>query len=137
MMTRRIVYGRGIPVASAADGPKDDPYVQRVIKLVPAEVVTFFVGINGIIQAAKGANSAWLGFAAFIAGVIFTPLYTRKIASDGGGNVSSKQLILTTVAFVVWAFAVSAPLTAFGYSDTALYGALALPTFTMIAGLVR
>ena len=134
---RTIRYSDSTAGAAASAEPAD-PWREKVVKLIPAEVVTAYMGVQGIIAASteNGASplAPWLLFALFVIGLVCTPLYLRKITLADAQPPAPRQYWLTTIAFVIWALATSQPLSALGIELPPPVTAVLLPIFTFIAG---
>ena len=106
-----------------------DGYAARLLKYIPGETIVFFVSADRIIQsylpsilasqnqpegttpdAAALANAAqspsslglWLALGLFLICLISTPFYLRRVARVEKWG----QIVISTIAFVVWAFTV-------------------------------
>jgi len=111
--------------AQAADG-----YNDRVLKYIPAEVVTLYLSVDGLVRAKP--QSPGLSWGLFAFGLLATVLYLRFSA----GVTKPLQLVVSAVAFCVWAITIGSPSShILGYD--AIYGAIALPVFTFLAGLIK
>jgi hypothetical protein len=109
---------------------KLDTYRDRLFKYIPAEVVTLYLGLSAIVASATDAPR-FLYWVIFGAGVIGTPYYLRFVQKV----TAPMQLIISTLAFGVWVFALGGPFKDIqGYKQ--IYGAVLLPLFTFfVAGL--
>jgi len=116
--------------------PKEDPYFSKVIKLIPADIVSVYLAVFNIIKSNSqnsGRNAAlqWIVFGLIL---IITPFYLKKVAKI----VTVKQIILCTVSFVFWVFSLGGPLEGkviAGYSVQFL-AALILPIYSLFIPLV-
>lgn len=115
----------GPPAASPPDG-----YNDRVLKYIPAEVVTLYLSVDGLVRAKQ--NSPVLSWGLFAFGLLATILYLKFSA----GVTKPLQLAVSAVAFCVWALSIGSPSTYIPGYD-AIYGAIALPIFTFLAGLIK
>jgi len=76
---------------------KSDPYLQRLAKLLPAELVAAYIAITGVVTAADEPN-LWLGISLVVIGLL-VPLYLYFF-----GNVKGVwQLLISEVSFWIWA----------------------------------
>jgi hypothetical protein len=109
-----------------------DEYLSKVIKLIPAEVVSLYVALAGIIGAAgQNVNIPLLFWIVFIVCLVGTPLYLMRIT-----KVSNLlQIGITTVAFAVWVFALGGPFALLSWYQP-IYGALLLPIFTFFIPMI-
>lgn len=83
-----------------------DDYKDKIIKLIPGEVVTAYLGIKGLMDSAKEwikniEITEWVIFGILL---ILTPLLYRKIY-----QVKGKQLLVSTIAFAIWVFSIGGP----------------------------
>lgn len=113
-----------------AAAPPADGYNDRVLKYIPAEVVTLYLSIDGLVRAKQ--HLPVLSWALFAFGLLATVLYLRYSA----GVTKPLQLVVSAVAFCVWAITIGSPSTYIPGYD-AIYGAIALPIFTFLAGLIK
>jgi hypothetical protein len=156
-MPRRVVAPVRVtaPVAVPAGAapapaqPQDQPgdsYLARLIKYIPAEVIAVYVLVEGFIGAAQpGGGASGVGtstgqlqldptqqvlvFGAFL---IATPIYTA-IAT----KLAWSQVIISTVSFAAWAFALGGPfLNLSSYKNEPLIAAIVLPVVVLLAGFV-
>lgn len=108
----------------------EDKYRDRLLKYIPAEVVTFYLGLSATAAAATNVPGT-VHWAIFAVGIVATPFYLRYYL-DVRVRV---QLVISTLAFVVWVFALGRPFTDFAWYQQ-IYGALLLPIFTFfVAGI--
>ena len=108
-----------------------DAFKDRLVKLIPSEIVAFYLVALGI---ASGANS-WYVLAAFAFSLILTPVFLWRTTSDDKCKPQTKQYVLTILAFVIWALATSQPLACIGLLVPPAAAALLLAAFTIVAPL--
>ncbi|THD75330.1 MAG: hypothetical protein E7812_17425 [Phenylobacterium sp.] len=118
----------GAPVLARKAGeptpPPEDHYKDRLLKYVPAEVVTLYLTLAALLTTAPKAPS-WLGWAIFAVGVAATWFYLSIVL-----HVKDwRQLLISTLSFVVWVFALGGPFKQFDWYMP-IYGGLLLPAFT-------
>jgi hypothetical protein len=115
--------GGGIP----AEGEKPDTYRDRLFKYIPGEVVTLYLCLNAIVASANDVPH-FMNWVIFSVGVIGTPFYLRRLQKV----TALGQLLISTLAFVVWVLALGGPFMQIpGYKQ--IYGAVLLPIFTFLA----
>lgn len=144
-MGRQIVLRQAAPAGGLAAlpqgaAPQSDPYGDQIVKLIPVETVSLFVFLDGVISAAtvneKGSVSATVAPVLFIALVaaclVGTPLYLMR-----GASVAHRvQLVVSTAAFAVWAFATArSPAAFWGWWPPPIVGNVLVPLFTFAAPL--
>ncbi len=77
-------------------------YQDRLLKLIPSEIVGAYMVLQGIIPSAQ---AKWGTTVISIILMILTPLYLNRIQ-----NVKRlSQLIVTTISFVVWVYSLGGP----------------------------
>ncbi len=125
--------GGGAPAGAGAGtaGTQDD-YVDRLMKLIPADTVALYLSLDGIVRSGlKGdpALSTWM-WALFVVVVVGNVLYWRKT-----GVTDVVQYVVLTLAFVVWVFTIGGP-----FHDLPWYkpfmGSVLLGLFTFFAPLL-
>jgi lysylphosphatidylglycerol synthetase-like protein (DUF2156 family) len=107
-----------------------DNYRERLLKLIPSEMIVAWIVLQGLIMAHRD-NTRLLIAIAFICLLAMTPLYLRVVCRVR----KEKQIVLTTAAFVIWVMALGGfhiiyPKLAI-FDDNFL-GALALLGYTLI-----
>jgi hypothetical protein len=108
-----------------------DDYASRLLKYIPTETVAAYLALSGVVASADGENRATMLWAVFAFGLLLTPLYLRRV-----GNVRSwLQIGISTVAFVVWVFALGGPWSLLSWYEP-YQGTLLLIAFTTTAPLV-
>lgn len=111
---------------------KPDEYVDRLIKYIPSEVIALYITLSGIATAAANQIAfkpiLWI---IFIIGIIGTILYLWRIAKV----TNYKQIAISTIAFIVWVFALGGPFETFSWYNH-VYGALILPIYTFFIPII-
>ncbi|ODH01470.1 hypothetical protein A4S05_28865 [Nostoc sp. KVJ20] len=109
-MGRRIIRKR---FEADSTDVKLDSYFDKLIKYIPSEIIGAWIAIKGLIKSASGVpvnNSLWIIFFILIG---LTSVYIFKQISVSE-QISSKeeklsittQIIISTLAFIVWTFAI-------------------------------
>jgi hypothetical protein len=121
-----------VPHAAVPGGQvPPDTYKDRLFKYIPGEIVTLYLGARTAIETSTNSPHV-LHWIVFILCLVATPLYLWR-----NQQVKAwRQLAISTVSFVVWAFALGGPFTSFGWYRQA-YGAVCLPIFTFLIAAVR
>jgi hypothetical protein len=113
--------------------PAEDDYKDRLMKYIPAEVVSLYVFLVGLLRTVNEPElKAYLGWTVFSVMLIMTPLFLRLVQ-----DVKKKQQLgISTASFAVWAFALGEPFTQLSYPlYHPIYGALLLPIFTFAVAI--
>ncbi|MGB8215948.1 MAG: hypothetical protein WCE94_01495 [Candidatus Methanoperedens sp.] len=121
-------------VAVAEPVPQKDDYKERVIKYIPAEVVAFYLFLIGIVngEGIPSETKPLILWIIVVVGTVATWLYLLRVQ-----NVHKiVQLIITTGAFLVWAFALGGPFVYLNWYLPA-YGQLLLGVYTFLVGIIE
>lgn len=136
-MSRSIITQRTI---SASDPgiftPKEDPYFSRIIKLIPADIISVYFAVFNLIKSNHqnpDQNNIFqlIVFAIFL---LITPFYLKKAA----GIIPVKQIVYCVIAFILWVLSLGGPvegLTLAGYS-TQFLGSVFLPVYTLLVPFI-
>ena len=91
-----------IAMAPATPSNNDpNTYKDRLVKLIPSEIVTAYITLQGLISGQDEKDKVLYTAIAFISLLILTPFYLSKI----GGVNKIGQIIFTTLAFIIWVMA--------------------------------
>lgn len=114
-------------------------YLDKVSKLVPAEILAAYLTMFGLVESIKSATtqlvSMWIVFAA---GSILTPIYLNLAAE--AGKPKTRHLILSTIAFLVWAYVTTGKTLSASFAADAYDPAVAsivLILFSVISGAIK
>jgi hypothetical protein len=102
-----VLNESAVPPAVSADG-----YPDRLVKYIPAEVITLFAATSKSVAAFTTWEDSWrLGFALF--GFVFclgaTAVLTYVQTREPGKPVAIEQIAIATAAFAIWALALGIP----------------------------
>ncbi len=122
--------------AGEGKGEQAQEYGERVAKYVPAEIIAAYLTLLPLVLSGTdpdtGRRTAYLAIILSI-GVIFTPLYLWRF--PGTKRIKVFHLIISTLAFVVWAYSIPEGL----FGDVGIYdrvgAAILLVVFTLASGL--
>lgn len=99
-----------------------DSYMDRIAKYIPGEVVAGYMSLDRLLvpplETARAMEAGtvvdpvmvklmpYLPSAVFLLGLLFTPLYIMQVARRSGPRTPwVTQAVLSTLAFVIWAYA--------------------------------
>jgi hypothetical protein len=108
-MSRRIQTGGTARDASGGAAPTQDDYLGRLAKYIPAEIVALYAAMVAAAPPTDPhyATILWIIFAL---NAVLVPIYMWIVTSrDPGKDALWTQVILATLAFPVWAFALGGP----------------------------
>ncbi len=119
------------PVVSSTT--KADGYLDRLLKYIPAEIVTVYILVQGLVMQLDHDSDPFIPilWGVFLVFSLLTPLYLWRIQKV----TKITQLVISLVAFAVWVFALGGPFTTFGWYDP-IYGEILLPVFTLVIAIV-
>ncbi len=113
-----------------AAGPDTFPgYLDRLVKLIPAEVVGLYLVGVGVIPAGQNVGmAAWAGIC-FLAVILVRALATRDPARNLGPQWVA--VMVSAVAFAVWSYTMGGPFVAY-HLYIGWIGALAVLLWTFV-----
>jgi hypothetical protein len=103
-------------------------FKDRLVKLIPSEIVTAYVTIYGLITGIEGLGGSrsillWIVFA-FL--VVVTPFYLRIVS----GVQKKLQILFTTCAFIIWVMVVGSPINLLFGLPTSFIGSILMILYT-------
>lgn len=123
--------------AADAAGSEVDTYSARILKYIPADIVSAWVAAKALIESAAAASKNTVLWVCFVAAVILTALWTLKRTRVPGKPPAITQTVVATGAFIVWAIALGEPFSSLlGRAQQALYGGLLLIFYTLVVGAI-
>ena len=119
-------------IAADINAPND--YKDRLVKLIPSEIVTAYITLQGLISG-QTSNKTLFTSIAFISLLILTPFYLKSVS----GVSKIGQIIFTTLAFIIWVMASGGFHILFPnvhVFDTDFLGSMILIIYTLVIPLV-
>jgi len=103
----RLYYEKQIdltqPKAFEGEGQDFNDYLNKVARLVPSEIIAGYLTMIGFVGSIKNMQAqniiTWVVFAISI---VLTPIYLNNVAD--ADKPKRNHLILSTIAFLVWAY---------------------------------
>lgn len=120
----------------AAGGPAADTYFDKVVKYIPADIVGAWIAVTGLIVGAAGVPGGALLWIAFAVAIILTAAWTWKQTTVPDQPPAVTQVVISTIAFIVWVFALGGPFATLGFYRP-LYGSLLLILYTLLVALIN
>lgn len=109
-------------------------YLEKVAKLVPAEIIAGYIALVGFVPLIRMTDlHPWFFAAGFLLCLVLTPVYLNSQAEQD--RPKSRHLVVSTIAFVLWAYAVSGSVAWPGIHDSAIASFL-LAAFTLASGRI-
>jgi hypothetical protein len=153
-MGRRIIRTR--LEADNAD-VKLDGFFDKLMKYIPSEIIGAWIAIKGLLKSANpvnnqtnnglvnntngatGDNLLWI---LFVVLTVLTAVYIFKQTSKettkaekSKDSPAISQIIISTIAFVIWVFALGEPFSSLPFYQP-VYGSIALIIFSLIVPLI-
>lgn len=132
-MTRRVQTAQ---FQAAGGAPALDTYFDKVVKYIPADIVAAWVAVSGLIKSAVNVPANTVLWICFLVGLLLTAGWIWKQTTVANQTTAVKQIIVSTIAFGVWVFALGAPFDALEWYRP-LYASLLLIGYTLVVGLVE
>jgi hypothetical protein len=128
-MSREIRHQSDGVVAAAIAPPND--FKERLVKLIPSEIITAYASILGLLKVATipPTTNMIIQWVVFFILLVLTPVYLYFIALVK----KQGQIIFTTIAFVIWVTVVGGPFESIMDATlTSLLGSIALILYTLL-----
>jgi hypothetical protein len=106
-----------------------DNYYSRLVKLIPSEIIAFYLALDGIASAMKQKQALlWVIFGISLIGAW---LYLGKLANV----MQFLQRLLTVIAFAIWVYVFGGPFALLSWYDPG-YGKLLLVIYTFFVPML-
>jgi hypothetical protein len=133
ILDRNIITKKGIIKDKTLDFEENgidqnDKYINRLVKLIPAEVIAFYLALDGIVSNMN--NKETLLWIVFIVSAVGAWVYIVK-----ENNVKKiPQQFLTILSFCIWVFVIGGPFQMYDWYDVN-YGKLLVTAYTFFVPL--
>jgi hypothetical protein len=131
-MGRRIVTRQ---LQSGTSKEAYDGYQDRLLKYIPADVNAAWLALTGIVKSATTIPQSTVLWILFAILLILTPIWTWKETSKPNMLPATTQIVVSTIAFLVWAFALGEPFNSLSFYQP-VYGSILLILYTMIVAKI-
>lgn len=132
-MGRRIVSDQ---LEAQTETSKIDDYFSKLLKYIPTEIVGGWIAITGLIKSASGIPTTVILWILFIIFIVITAAYILRQTSEPKKPPAVKQTTISTLAFVVWVFALGEPFSSLSFYNP-VYGSMLLILYNLIIPLVN
>lgn len=132
-MGRRIITQE---YQTKAEGAKLEGYFDKLIKYIPTEIVGGWIAITGVIKSASDIPTnriLWILLAIF---TILTAIYILQQTSEPDKPPAIKQTTISTIAFIVWVFALGEPFDSLSFYNP-IYGSILLIIYNLTIPLIN
>lgn len=96
-MPREIKSVADATTVAAGPASQVSDFKDRLVKLIPSEIVTAYITLQGLISSQIKYQQIFI-LIAFISLLILTPFYLKLVSNVNKAG----QIVFTTVAFVIW-----------------------------------
>jgi hypothetical protein len=132
LVTARI-HKPPMMIAAAAESPVKE-HLERISKFIPSEIIGGYLTITNVVigpGAGQSSIKCGISIATFMIGVVGTPIYFKLMAKQG--DAIKSQCVLSTIAFIIWAYTLGGWINELGLYQKELAGA-ALVVFSILSG---
>jgi len=114
-----------------------DDYLGRLAKYIPAEIVGLYLATSGSVQPANGGKPRYSAlWVVFLINFLLVPIYFWFATSRGDKKPLWSQVVLASISFPVWVFAIGGPFTCFGWYQSWI-GSITLTFVTVAIGFYK
>ena len=112
LLRPRVVYPfqvtrkKGARAAPEEQAP--DNYVSQLIKYIPAETITAYQGVSGLVAGSPELANRWLAVTGYLC-LAFTPIWIYFATKTENEPPAWSQAIVSFLSFAVWLVAVNSP----------------------------
>lgn len=101
-----------------------DDYMSRLLKNIPSEIVGVYIAASGIPVAQNSTWILWVIFALCLVATPFWLIFKQQVRSW-------PQIVLTSIAFVIWVMTLGGPFSSL-WPEVTMLGSILLILFTGI-----
>lgn len=138
-MSRRIIE---TSLQASKTEAKIDNYFEKLMKYIPSEIVGAWIAIQGILASGNqeaelvDSNQNISLWFILIFLLILTFFYIKQQTYDENKKTAIKQIIISVIAFLIWAYAIGGePFLSLEFYDSR-YGAVLMILYTLTIPLV-
>lgn len=119
---------------SGEEEGKAKGYLEKVAKLIPSEVIAGYLAMFGFVPLIQKPETHTMVFwGIFILCQILTPIYLNSQAEEG--KPKRVHLIVSSIAFTVWAYVTTGKTLVPDYHDAA-FASIILIAFSLISAII-
>ncbi len=136
-MSRLYYEGPGLETPMGTqESSAGKAYLEKVAKLVPSEIIAGYLAMIGFVPSIKlipETNFGTVYLILFLVCLALTAWYIKYQAEQGRPYM--KHLIVSVIAFVIWAYTTSGHLVFPDFHDTAI-ASIVLVIFSLVSGKI-
>jgi len=121
--------------APSAPHAESDGYLDRLIKYIPAEVIALYLGATNVVPTTDSSywSALWI---ITVLTALCTPVYMYFVTKADHQPTLWSQIIISSVAFPIWVFAIGGPFRHFSwYNEKHWIAAIAISFGTFAIGI--
>ncbi|MGH2666799.1 hypothetical protein [Flavobacterium sp.] len=130
-MTREIKTNKDIETLGGSP-KKADNYKEKLVKLIPSEIIAAYVTIYGLVTGIKSQHENLILWIVIALLLVITPLYSIRISLV----TKKSQVIFTTFGFLIWAFATGSPIKEIDTVPVSFIASVILILYTLFIPIV-
>jgi hypothetical protein len=111
---------------------KPNEYKDRLVKLIPSEIITAYVTIYALVSGAHLGDNGTLMEVVIAVLFVLTPVYLIKISKV----TKKEQVAFSTFGFLIWVVATGSPLTHIGIYPAEFVASIVLIIYTLFIPLI-
>lgn len=131
-MTRRV---QSLQLQASGAGAAPDGYFDKIVKYIPADIVAAWVAVGALVKGATDVPVNTVLWISFVVGLVLTAWWTWAQTNVPGKPPAVKQIVISTLAFAVWVFAIGAPFDSLSWYR-AIYASVLLIGYTLVIGRI-
>ncbi len=106
-------------------------YKDRLVKLIPSEIITAYVTIYGLVSVSEKGDKSILLWLIIAILFVLTPIYLLKISKV----TKWPQIAFSSFGFLIWVFATGSPISEILNFPTSFIASLVLIIYTLFIPL--
>lgn len=132
-MGRRIITSQ---LEAQTEKIKLDGYFDKLLKYIPTEIVGGWIAITGLIRSASGIPNNTILWILLIVFTGLTAAYIFQQTFDPKKPPAVKQTTISSIAFIVWVFALGEPFNSLIFYRP-IYGSILLIVYNLTIPLIN
>jgi hypothetical protein len=132
-MGRRIITSQ---LEVQTEKVKLDGYFDKLLKYIPTEIVGGWIAITGLIKSASDIPTNTILWILLIVFTGLTAAYILQQTSEPKKPLAIKQTTISSIAFIVWVFALGEPFDSLSFYSP-IYGSILLIVYNLTIPLIN
>ena len=132
-MGRRIITSQ---LQAKGEEARLDGYFDKLIKYIPTEIVGGWIAMTGLIKGASNIPTNTILWILFVIFIGLTAVYIIQQTFQPKKPLAIKQTSISTIAFMVWVFALGEPFNSLSFYNP-VYGSILLIVYNLTIPLIN